>query len=155
MSESKVTYYEQHLRVERELAAPPEKVFRAYTTPEQVEQWWGPASYTTRAEQLDARTGGAWRFVHVGQDGGEPEHAFRGVYHEVKENERIVQTFEYLGAPGHVSLETMEFEPTEQGTRLTATAVFGAPEALEAMKDTGMEEGMLETYDRLAALVEA
>ncbi|MFT4049472.1 MAG: SRPBCC family protein [Solirubrobacterales bacterium] len=148
---TKITYHDQHIEIEREFDAPASRVFAAYTTPAEIEKWWGPAQYETRVDALEPRIGGEWRFTHP--DTGQGEHAFRGVFHEVVENERIVQTFEYLGAPGHVSLETMRFEDIGGRTKLTAIAVFGAPEALEAMKASGMEAGMLETYDRLAVLV--
>lgn len=148
---TKLTYYDQHIKIEREFDAPPDRVFAAYTNASDIENWWGPAHYDTVVEKLEPRIGGEWRFTHP--DTGQGAHGFRGVFHEVVENERIVQTFEYLGAPGHVSLETMTFEDIGGRTRLTAIAVFGAPEALEAMKASGMESGMLETYERLDALV--
>lgn len=148
-----LTYYEQSIRIEREFDAPVERVFAAYTTASDVEQWWGPSRLTTNVEALDARIGGEWRFVHASPNGD--EFAFRGVFHDVVENERIVQTFEFLGAPGHVSLETMEFTDVGGRTKMVATSVFPAPEALDAMVSAGMEEGMLETYERLASLVES
>lgn len=148
---TQLTYYDQHIKIEREFDAPPARVFAAYTTPSDVENWWGPSIYETRVDKLEPRIGGEWAFSHPNPEGD--DHAFRGVYHDIVENKRIVQTFEYLGAPGHVSLETMEFEDLGGRTKLTAIAVFGAPEALEAMKASGMEDGMLETYERLAALV--
>lgn len=147
-----LTYYDQTIQIERIFDAPIERVFKAYVTASDVEQWWGPARLTTNVEALDAQIGGEWRFTHESPNGD--EFAFRGIFHDVVENERLVWTFEFLGAPGHVSLETMEFTDLGGQTKLTATAVFPAPEALAAMQDAGMEEGMLETYERLAALVE-
>ena len=69
-----------------------------------IPQWWGPARFTTTIDKLDVRPGGSWRFVQ--RDAAGNEYAFHGVYHEVVSPERIVDTFEFEGMPGHVSLET-------------------------------------------------
>ena len=63
---------------------------------------------TTRIDQMEARPGGRWRYVETDPEGN--EFAFRGVYHDVVAPERIVQTFEFEGMPGHVLLETATFE---------------------------------------------
>src|SRR6478672_6805853 len=99
---------EREIHVEREFDAPRDRVFAAYTDPELVPQWWGPRGTTTIVEEMDATTGGKWRFVSRDSDGSET--AFRGVYREVTPNERIVQTFEWEGMPGHVSVDTAVFE---------------------------------------------
>jgi uncharacterized protein YndB with AHSA1/START domain len=82
------------------------------------------------------------------------EYAFHGFYHEIVSPERIVQTFEYEGAPGHVSLETSRLEEQDGKTLMINTAVYQSVEARDAMIQSGMEEGALELMDRLAELVE-
>lgn len=131
--------------------APPERIFRAMTDPTQIPLWWGPRSLTTRVEKMEARTGGSWRFVQ--QDAGGTEYAFHGVYHEVSPL-RIVQTFEFEGAPGHVQLEVVTLEPVNGKTRMTDRSVIENPEDVEEMLNSGMAEGWRETMDRLAELVE-
>ena len=64
---------------------------------------------------MDVRPGGSWRFVHEAEDGD--EHGFRGTYREITEPERIVQTFEWEGMPGHVAVETMTLEDLGEGGR--------------------------------------
>src|SRR5256885_8777757 len=86
------------------LDAPRELVFKAYTDPKLFAQWWGPRRYENKVEKFDARPGGEWRVVQVGADGA--THGFRGVNHDVVAPERICQTFEYEGYPGHVALQT-------------------------------------------------
>ncbi|WP_017591713.1 SRPBCC family protein [Nocardiopsis potens] len=130
--------------------APREAVFKALTDPDLVPQWWGPARYATKVERADFRPGGSWRFI---SGDGEAEYPFHGVFHEVSP-ERIVQTSEFEGAPGHVSLETLTLEEVDGGTRYTAVAVFQTVEARDAMTASGMDEGAAEGMDRLAALVE-
>ena len=104
------------------LDAPRELVFRAYTEPELFEQWWGPRRYKTEIEKFDSRPGGEWRVVQVGDDGS--RHAFRGVNHDVVAPERICSTFEYLGVPGHVALQTATFEALGNKTRLVTQQVL-------------------------------
>jgi uncharacterized protein YndB with AHSA1/START domain len=130
--------------------APRELVFRAYTEPALIERWWGPRRYTTVVDRLEARTGGAWRFLNRDAEGG--EFAFHGVYHDVSPD-RIVGTFEFEGVPGHVSLETAVFEERGGTTTVTGRSVFQTVEDRDAMLQAGMEEGAVETMDRLAALL--
>ncbi|HEU4392586.1 MAG TPA: SRPBCC family protein [Solirubrobacterales bacterium] len=143
---------EREIHVERTFEAPPERVFAAYTDPELVPQWWGPRGTTTIVEELDATAGGKWRFVMHDADGGET--GFRGVFREVSPHERIVQTFEWEGMPGHVSVDTAVFEDIGDGrTRVVSTSVFHTPEERDGMLESGMERGMNETYERLDELL--
>ena len=83
------------------------------------------------------------------------ETAFRGVFREVVPHERIVQTFEWEGMPGHVSVETAVFEDRGDRTRVVSTSVFHTPEERDGMIESGMERGMNETYARLDELLAA
>src|SRR4030095_10697148 len=82
--------------------------FRAWTDPDLVARWLGPRSITTRIENWDARTGGSYRYVS--ERDGEDIASFYGSFHEVRPNERLVQTFTWEGMPDGVSLDTMTFE---------------------------------------------
>lgn len=139
----------QDVVMERTFDAPREAVFRAMTDPELIPRWWGPAKYEVRVEKGDIRTGGAWRFLTSGDDG---EFNFHGVFHEVSAPDRIVQTFEYEGAPGHVSLETVVLEDLGGSTRYRAVSVFQSVEDRDAMVAEGMQEGANEGMDRLEEL---
>lgn len=131
--------------------ASPARVFKAYTDPELIPRWWGPARYATTVDVMETRHGGRWRFVQRDDEGN--EHAFRGIFHEVIDDERITWTFEYEGAPGHIALETVTFEPEGDGTRLTAKSVHQSVIARDAMLQTGAESGMRETMERLTAVI--
>jgi uncharacterized protein YndB with AHSA1/START domain len=141
----------QEFTYTREFDAPRELVFKAFTDPRLIPQWWGPAYLTTTIDRLDARSGGSWRFVQRAPDGG--EHAFHGVIHEVSAPERIVQTFEYEGMPGHVSLETMTLEERDGKTLLRGQAVFQSVADRDGMVGAGMEGGMSEGMDRLEQIL--
>jgi uncharacterized protein YndB with AHSA1/START domain len=131
--------------------APRELVFKAYTDPALIPQWWGPRYLTTEIDELDARAGGRWRFVQRDPEGN--THAFHGVFHEVTAPERIVQTFEYEGMPGHVQMETAVFEDLGGRTRVVSQSVFQTIEARDGMAASGMEIGVNEGYERMNELL--
>jgi len=135
------------------LDAPRELVFRAYTEPELFAQWWGPRRYKVEISKFDSRRGGEWHVTHVGDDGSRYE--FRGVNHDVVAPERICQTFEYLGVPGHVALQTATFEPLGNKTKLVAHQVFESVMDRDGMVASGMEDGANESMERLAEVLEA
>ncbi|MFG3257153.1 TIGR03086 family metal-binding protein [Streptomyces sp. NPDC048172] len=138
--------------ITREFAAPPGRVFRAHTDPDLVLQWLGPRDLSMRIDRYDARTGGSYRYVHGADDG--TEYAFHGVFHEVRPDERIVQTFSYEGFPDSVSLETTVFEDLGDGrTRLHTTSLMESLEARDAMVASGAETGIREGYERLDELL--
>jgi uncharacterized protein YndB with AHSA1/START domain len=142
---------DREIHVERVFDAPRDRVYEAYTDPTLVPEWWGPRGTTTIVDRMDVRPGGGWRFVS--RDGDGTETAFRGTYREVTPPERIVQTFEWEGLPGHVSVETAVFEDLGDRTRVTTTARFHTAEERDGMLGSGMEKGMNETYERLDELL--
>lgn len=128
--------------------APRELVFKAYTDPAVIPHWWGPRRYTTVVDKMDMRAGGAWRFVSRDADGN--EFGFHGEYREAVPPERIVQTFEFEGMPGHVSVETLTLVERSGKTTLTVRSVFDSVEDRDGTLQSGMEEGLAETWERLA-----
>jgi len=145
------TPQDREIRVERIFDAPRDRVFAAFTDPALIPEWWGPYDTTTIVDQMDVRPGGLWRFIAQDCDGRET--AFRGVYREVTPPERIVQSWEWEGLPGHVSIETAEFEDLGDKTRMIGTTLFHTTEERDGMLNSGMEKGMNETYERLDALL--
>jgi uncharacterized protein YndB with AHSA1/START domain len=140
------------VEITRIIEGTPEQVFDAYVNPDKLVQWWGPRTLSTEVDKLDAKVPGEWRFFHVAPDG--EQYAFHGVYHEVTAPTRIVQTFEFEGAPGYVSLETITLEAIGSKTKITAVATYAGPTDRDAVVSSGMEGGARESYDRLAELVE-
>lgn len=139
------------LEMVREFDAPPSRVWRASVDPELVVKWLGPSRNEMRVDTWDVRPGGSYRYVHITPDGA--EQGFRGVYHQVIENELMIQTFEWEGAPNQVAIESATYEDLGGRTRLTTRSVFPSVEALEMAVATGMEGGMRESMDRLETLV--
>ena len=139
--------------ITREFDAPPERVFRAYVEPDLVVQWLGPRGLTMAIDTYDVRTHGSYRYTHVDPDGN--AYGFHGVFHEVRPNERIVQTFTFDGEPDGVSLETAVFEDLGGRTRVTSTAVVESFEIRDAILSSGMDHGVREGYERLDELLAA
>ena len=103
------------VQIVRIIEGTPEDVFDAYVNPDKLVQWWGPREHGTEVDKLDAKVPGEWRFFNVTTDG--EKYGFHGVYHEVTEPSRIVQTFEFEGAPGYVSLDIRRSGGSEGGHR--------------------------------------
>jgi uncharacterized protein YndB with AHSA1/START domain len=142
---------EREIATERVFDADRERVFSVYTDPELIPEWYGPRDVTTIVDKMDVRAGGDWRFVCRDQDGSET--AFRGTYREVTPPERIVQTFEWEGMPGHVLVETATFEDLGGRTRVRTSSLFHTTEERDGMLESGMEGGLNESYDRLDELL--
>jgi uncharacterized protein YndB with AHSA1/START domain len=135
----------------RTFDAPRDLVFRAFTDPELLVQWLGPRQYTMTIERFDVRDGGTYRYVHADDAGN--AFGFHGVFHGEPSPDGFVQTFEFEGAPGHVSMDTLVLEERDGKTTVRTNSVFQSVEARDAMVQSGMAEGMNEGYDRLDELI--
>lgn len=135
----------------REFAYPAALLFKAWTDPELLTQWLGPRRMTMTVDRWDPRDGGSWRYVHREPDG--TEHGFHGVFHGTPSVDSMVQTFEYEGAPGHVSLDSLRFEERDGRTIVHMNSVFQSVEARDAMIASGMETGLEEGFERLEELL--
>ena len=141
---------DREIRIERIFNAPRDRVWRAYTEPELVKQWWGRGNKLV-IERLEVERGGHWRFVEHSSEG---QHGFEGRFSEVTPPERLVMTFEWDGMPGHVSLDTMTLEDLGDGrTRIVATSLFLTAEDRDGMIQSGMEGGLNESYAALDRLL--
>ena len=137
---------------ERELDAPRELVYRAFTEPDLLAQWLGPRKYTMTVDRYDLRDGGSWRYVHTDEEGN--AWGFHGVFHGEPSLDGLVQTFEFEGAPGNVQMDTVTFEGRGDRTIVRTNSVFQSVEARDAMVQSGMADGMSQGYDQLEELLE-
>jgi uncharacterized protein YndB with AHSA1/START domain len=152
MGKTKITATpgEPFVDIERELDAPRELVHRAYLEPDLVKQWLGPRQYEMVIDQWDARAGGTYRYVH---SDGTNQYGFHGVFHSM-DMDNMVQTFEFEGAPGHVSLDTQVLEDLGNGrTRVKTHSVFQSVADRDAMVEAGMGDGVEDGYNRLDELL--
>jgi uncharacterized protein YndB with AHSA1/START domain len=137
---------DRSIHIVRIFNAPREYVWKAFTDPKLVAQWWGRGNKLV-VERMDVQRGGRWRFVEH-SDGR--TNGFEGKYREVKPIERIVQTFEWDGMPGHVIVESVELEDLGDGrTRVVNTSLFHTSAERDGMLQSGMETGLNESYAAL------
>lgn len=137
--------------ISREFDAPRELLYRAWTEPELLVQWLGPRRLTMIVDEYDVRDGGRWRYVHRDEDG--TDYGFHGVFHGTPSVDGMVQTFEFEGAPGHVSLDALTFEERGGRTLVRTHSVFQSVEDRDAMIAAGMEGGLDEGFERLDAVL--
>ncbi|TXN29703.1 SRPBCC family protein [Lacisediminihabitans profunda] len=141
------------LDIVREFDAPREKVYRAYTDAALVTQWMGPRRLSMDLTSWDVRPGGSWGFFNRDADG--TEYQFHGVFHAVTPGEHILWTFEFDGAPGHVSLESIDFDDLGSRSRVRIHAVYQSVEDRDAMAAGGMESGVTEGFERMDELLQS
>jgi len=146
---------DRELSLSRIIDAPPHKVYRAWTEPELLKQWFAPAPFTTPVAEFDVRPGGANLIVMRSADG--TEFPNRGVYLEVVPNERLVFTDAYTEAwqPSGKPFMTviLTFEDEGGRTRYTARVRHWTVEDRETHETMGFHHGWGQCADQLAALV--
>jgi uncharacterized protein YndB with AHSA1/START domain len=126
--------------------APRERVFAAWTNPDQLALWWGPKGFANTIEVFDLRPGGHWRFVMHGPDG--VDYRNESVFIEITPPERII--FDHVSGP-HFQV-TVTFAEEAGQTRLTFRMRFGTAAECEAIKRFALE-GNEQTFNRLEALL--
>jgi uncharacterized protein YndB with AHSA1/START domain len=138
--------------IARAFAAPRPLVFEAWTNPKYIPQWMlGPPGWTMPVCELDLRPGGAWRYVWRQADGNEME--MTGEVREVDPPARVVTT-ERWGADWPETVNSMVLVEEDGVTRVTLTITYPSKEAREAALQTGMKEGMEQSFGRLESLVQ-
>jgi uncharacterized protein YndB with AHSA1/START domain len=142
------------LDLTRELDAPRELVFKAWTDPAQVAQWWGPDHFTTVVHALDARPGGEIRMDMHGPD--KNVYPMSGTFREIVPPERIVMATAALDANGKPMFETqvtviLEAHGNKTTLKLQARVLEEGPMAAMYLK--GMSAGWMQTLGRLAEYV--
>jgi uncharacterized protein YndB with AHSA1/START domain len=145
---------ERDLVLTRLIDAPREKLFRCWTEPELLTQWFAPKPWETPNVEVDVRPGGSSMVVMRGPDGTEfPSH---GVYLEVVKNERLVFTDAFVNAwtPSKKPFMTaiVTFEDEGGKTRYTARARHWTIEDREQHEKMGFHEGWGQCADQLEAL---
>ena len=137
--------------ITRDFDAPLELVRRAWTDPDLVKQWLGPRRFEMVIERWEPRAGGTYRYIHRDQAGN--EFGFHGVFHS-NDPDNMVQTFEFEGMPGHVSLDKLALEDIGGGrTRAQIHSVYQSLEDRDGMVQAGMGDGVNEGFERLDELL--
>ena len=144
----------QELVLTRVFHAPRELVFKVWTDPKHVAQWWGPHGFTNPVCELDLRPGGAIRIHMRAPDG--TVYPMTGVFQEIVEPERIVFISAALDAAGNPMFEvltTVTFAEEGRKTKQTmrARVIKTTPQAAPYL--SGMEQGWIQSLERLTAYV--
>ncbi|CAH1190045.1 hypothetical protein PAECIP111893_00129 [Paenibacillus plantiphilus] len=167
MSNKMITKVEgQEITLERVFNAPRELVFKAFSEAEHLKHWWGPRGWTLTVCNIDFRPGGIWHYCMkcIDENMGDYfgyESWGKGVYQEIVESEKIVYVDYFSDAEGNEaegmpsSDITMYFEEYEGKTKLISKTKYASEEALKTVLEMGMEQGITETWDRLAEHLES
>ncbi len=142
------------LSLTRLIDVPRDKLFRCWTEPALIVQWFTPPPWKTTHAETDVRVGGSSYIVMQGPDGTEMPN--RGVYLEVIKNEKLVFTDAYTSAwvPSGKPFFTcvLTFEDEGGKTRYTAKALHWTAEDSKSHEDMGFHEGWGVCTDQLTAL---
>ena len=144
----------QTIVIMRTFDAPRERVFRAYTDPQELAQWWGPEGWTTETHAHDLRPGGLWHYCMRGPDG--TESWGKSTYHEVTPPARFVYSDAFSDVEGNpvVGLLTMtitnEFAERDGKTTVTSTTQSASEADMRKVVAMGGATGITQTWERLA-----
>ena len=144
---------DRELHITRLINAPRELVWKVWTEPEHVAQWWGPTGFTNTIHEMEVKPGGEWRFIMHGPDGR--DYPNKIVFTEVIKPERLVYHHSGDVEDEPVSFHvTVTFENQGNKTLLTMRSVFESAAALErVVKEYGAREGMEQHVGRLEEYV--
>lgn len=145
MTETETT--DTSLIIRRSFDASRERLWEAFTDPEQVEAWWGPNGFTTTTDHMDVRPGGVWRFVMTGPDGTEYQN--RIAYDEIEKPERLAYTHGSPDDPEQFRVTVTFDERGSEKTELTMEMCFPSAEDLDEAVEFGAVDGAKQTLGRL------
>lgn len=109
----------EKLEITKRLPAPAAQVFRAWTEPQMISEWFAPPPMTATVSQLDARPGGAFR-IEMSDPSG-PTYVVTGTFREVQNNARLVFSWRWEGSEGPETVVTVQLNPQGEKTELTLT----------------------------------
>jgi uncharacterized protein YndB with AHSA1/START domain len=134
----------REIGISRLINAPRELVWEAWTNPEHIQHWWGPAGFTNSISKMDVRPGGEWEFIMHGPDG--TDYKNKHIYLEIIKPEKLV--LEHVTGPKFVMTAT--FEAQGDKTLVTLHSVFESAEQLaEVIRVFKADEGMKQNIERM------
>jgi uncharacterized protein YndB with AHSA1/START domain len=157
--ELKVETTDRELILTRQFDAPRDLVFKAFSSCEHLQNWWGPRTWPVVECRMDFRVGGMWHYCMRGPDEGD-ESWGRADYEDILKPERIIYIDAFSDANGGINEQmprarvTYEFAEVESRTLLTAKTEYASADDLQKVLAMGMVEGITETLDRLVEHLE-
>jgi uncharacterized protein YndB with AHSA1/START domain len=146
---------DREIVITRVFNAPRDLVFKVWTDPKHITQWWGPKGFTTTVSEMDFRPGGAWRYIMHGPDG--TEYPVKGIFREIVPPERIVTSDEFdegfeqivkVDLPKGMTVATL-FEDLGDKTRLTLRIMHSTAEDRRKHEEMGVIGGWNSSFDCL------
>lgn len=154
MDPRKSTEHERSVTLIREFDVPARFLFRAFSTPEHLKQWFGPPGYPLTLCEVDFRVGGRFRFAMTGPDGAQMP-AFGGEYLTIEPDREIKYTNRFEAPGAETMIVTIALEERGSKTRLTQHTLFASIAMKEAHMQRGYEAGVRAGFDQLAAVLAA
>ena len=147
------------LTIRRSFDAPKALVWDCYTKAELLDQWFAPEPLKARTKSMEFREGGHWHFAMIDPDGNEYWARFDYEAIDPTDSYRARDAFsDETGAVNHdmpVSVWDVTFEETAPRTVVQIVASYESAEAMQSVRDMGMEDGLKSCLDRLDALLKA
>ena len=141
---------DRQITATRTFDAPRELLWKAWTDPVHISNWWGPDGFTTTTESMDLRPGGVWKHTMHGPDG--TDYPNKAIYVEVVEPERLVYTNSGStdGGPAAKFESIVTFTEKDGKTELTVLMTFETAELRDKIaEEYGAVEGLHQTLERL------
>ncbi|MBI2425898.1 MAG: SRPBCC domain-containing protein [Candidatus Hydrogenedentes bacterium] len=145
--------------VEREFQAGIDRVWRAWTDSEQLDQWWGPKPYKAETKSMDFRVGGTWLYSMVGPDGG--RHWGREDFLSISKPTAFETKNSFCDEEGNPNPSiparhwSVTFAEVGSATRVTVEIICPSAETLERLLEMGFKEGFAAAHENLDALLAA
>ena len=145
------------LLVEREFDGTVEQVWKAWTEPELLDEWWAPKPWKANTKFMDFRTGGHWFYYMVGPDSS--RHYCRADYTSVIPNKSFIGDDLFCDEDGNKTTDLprmhweAEFTATNRGTKVNLIVSFASKEDMEKIVAMGFKEGFSMAHENLDALL--
>ena len=149
---------EKSILVSREFEAPVADVWRAYTDPKLLDQWWGPSPWRAETKQMNFKPGGYWLYAMVGPEGEKHWARMDYLAIDAQKSFDVQDSFsDENGVINHdmpVSKGRSSFTKTAKGTRVDFKLIYSTVEQLQKIVEMGFEQGITQCMDQLDALFE-
>lgn len=158
MNETSITKSANNqLTVVRDFNAPVEQVWRAWTEPPLLDQWWAPHPWKAKTKRMEFTEGGTWLYAMLGPNGEEAWS--RADFEAIEQGKSYSGQDAFCDADGNIASEPpgmhwqVSFAPVAAGTRVTVLITFRSEEDLQKIVDMGFKEGFTAAHGNLDALL--
>ena len=133
----------------REIPATPEQIFAAFSRPERLARWWGPAGFTNTFSVCEFKSGGRWSYIMHGPDGR--DYPNESVFAEIESPSKIV--VQHVSQPKYRL--TIVLAASGAGTAVSWSQVFESPDVIRSRMEPVIAPANEQNLDRLTAEVTA